>query len=62
MFIPAKSDCFNELKEGKITVLPVENLSMTREINIVYHSTFGYMDILQGIIRPYNETVRKYGS
>ena len=36
---------------------------MTREINIVYHSTFGYMDnFLQGIIRLYNETVRMYRS
>ena len=60
--ILAKSACLDELKKGKITVLPVENLSMTREINIVYHSTFGYMDILQGIIRLYNETVRMYRS
>lgn len=62
MSIPAKSACLDELKKGKTTVLPAENLSMTREISIVCHSTFGYMDILQGIIRPYNETVRKYGS
>ena len=60
--ILAKSACLDELKKGKITVLPVENLSMTREINIVYHHTFGYMDILQGIIRLYNETVRMYRS
>ncbi len=48
MFIPAKSDCFNELKEGKITVLPAENLGMTREISIVCHSAFGYYGYFAG--------------
>ena len=57
-----RSVCLGELKKKSIAVLPVENLSMTREINIVYHHTFGYMDILQGIIRLYNETVRMYRS
>lgn len=48
VFIPAKSDCFDELKEGKITVLPAENLGMTREISIVCHSAFGYYGYFAG--------------
>ncbi len=46
-----RSVCLNELKKGKITVLPIENLSMIREINILYHSDFKHVDILQNIMK-----------
>ncbi len=58
--ILAKSACLDELRKGKITVLPVENLSMVREINIVYHRDFEHTDMLQDITRLYNESVRLY--
>lgn len=58
--ILARSVCLDELKKGKITVLPVENLSMMREINIAYHSDFTQFDILHDIIKFYNETLRIY--
>ena len=35
--------------------LPIENLSMTREINMVYHKDFEHTDLLQNIMRIYNE-------
>lgn len=56
--ILAKSACLDELRKGKITVLPVENLSMVREINIVYHRDFEHADMLQDITRLYNESAR----
>ena len=58
--ILAKSVCLDELKKGKITVLPVENLSMMREINIAYHNGFTRFDMLQDIMKFYNETMRLY--
>lgn len=56
--ILAKSVCIDELKKGKITVLPIENLSMIREINIIYHCDFEHNDILRDIIKVYNDTVK----
>lgn len=52
--ILARSACLDELKKGKITVLPIENLSMIREINILYHKDFKHEDILQSIMKEYN--------
>lgn len=58
--ILAKSVCLDELKKGKIVALPVENLTMMREINIAYHVDFKQFDLLHEIVRSYNETLRSY--
>lgn len=58
--ILARSVCLDELKKGKIAVLPVENLSMMREINIAYHNDFTQFDVLHDIMKVYNETLRIY--
>ncbi len=55
-----RSVCLDELKKKKIAVLPVENLSMIREINLAYHKDFAQLDILQDIARYYRETLRHY--
>jgi len=55
-----KSACMDELRNGKITVLPIENLSMIRETNIVYHKTFDYPDLLRHITKVYRDTAKKY--
>ena len=46
----------DELKKKKIAVLPIENLSMMREINIVYSQDFEHFETLRDIVRSYNET------
>lgn len=51
----ARSACLDELKKGKIVCLPIENLGMIREINIVYLKTFEHPDLLQDIVQNYNE-------
>ena len=51
----AKSACLEELKKKKIVCLPIENLSMTRVINIVYTHDFEHFSILHDIVRNYNE-------
>lgn len=58
--ILARSVCLDELKKGKISVLPVENLSMMREINIAYHNDFSQFDVLHDIMKFYNETLHIY--
>ncbi len=55
-----RSVCFDELKKKKIAVLPVENLSMMREINIAYPTDFTQKDVLQDIVNSYHETVKLY--
>ncbi len=60
--ILARSVCLDELKKGKITVLPIENLSMIREVNILYHRDFKHIDILQNILKEYNKTVKFYST
>ena len=50
----------NELKKKKIAVLPVENLSMVREINIAYQADFSQTDVLHDIVNSYHETLRYY--
>ena len=49
----AKSACMDELKKRKIAVLPIENLSMIREINT---QDFEHQEMLQDIVHSYNET------
>lgn len=58
--ILARSVCLDELKNGKITVLPIENLSMIRETSILYHKDFNNKKILQAITKIYNETAKVY--
>lgn len=52
----ARSVCLDELKKRQIAVLPIENLSMMREINIVYSQDFAHLELLQDIAQTYHET------
>ena len=51
----AKSACMDELKKKKIYTLSIENLSMIREINLVYTKDFEHPELLQDIAKKYNE-------
>ncbi|MBR1606161.1 MAG: LysR family transcriptional regulator [Clostridia bacterium] len=51
----AKSACQDEIRKKKIVVLPIENLSMMREINIVYPQDFEHFAILNELVRDYHE-------
>lgn len=51
--ILAKSACLDEINKGKLKALPIENLSMIRETNIVYKKTFDYSKILEVIYSTY---------
>ncbi len=58
--ILAKSACMDDLRKGKLTALPIENLSMVRETNLVYHRDFAHTEVLRELTRLYQETVRHY--
>ena len=51
----------DELKKGKLIVLPIENLSMVREVNILYHHTFRHVEVLREIVGIYNEAAKNMG-
>lgn len=55
-----RSVCLDELKKKKITVLPIETLSMIRETNMVYRPDFEHEEILRDIVAAYNETGKLY--
>lgn len=59
--ILARSACMDELRKGKLTALPIENLSMVRQTNILYHKDFSHPEVLQAITRLYREMARLYG-
>ena len=59
--ILARSACMDELRKGKLTALPIENLSMTRETNLVYHRDFAHKETLQDILALYKKQLRAYG-
>lgn len=56
----ARSACLDELRKGKITALPIENLSMIRETNIIYRKDFTHFHVLREITKIYQETMKLY--
>ena len=58
--ILARSACMDELRKGKLTALPIENLSMIRETNLLYHRDFEHTEILRELMKLYSQTSRLY--
>lgn len=54
--ILARSACMDELRKGKLTALPIENLSMVRQMSLVYRRDFPQMELLQEILKLYHAT------
>jgi DNA-binding transcriptional LysR family regulator len=55
-----KSACMDELRKGKLAALPIENLSMARETRIVYNKDFAQAELLEEIVRIYQQTAALY--
>ncbi len=45
-----RSTCLDEMRKKKIVVLPIENLSMVREINLIYAQDFPHPELLRDIM------------
>ncbi len=52
-----RSVCLSDVKKGKLTVLPIENLSMMREVNIAYNKDFDHLDMLGELVELYREVI-----
>ncbi len=48
-----KSACIGDARKQKLTVLPIENLSMIREMNIAYNKDFSHPEVLNDIVKIY---------
>lgn len=55
-----KNACYEELKEKSLVVLPIENMNMIREINLVYINGNVEREILEDIVTIYREKVNSY--
>ncbi len=51
----AESACLDEIMKNRLTALPIDQLQMRREINIIYTKNLQYMDFPDEIIRTYND-------
>lgn len=54
-----KSACIRDEKKGKLTLRPIENLSMMREMNIAYNKDFAHLEILKEIVDLYQNAISK---
>ena len=54
-----RSVCISDVKKGKLSILPIENLSMMREVNIAYNKDFTRVEILKEMVQLYQSTVSK---
>jgi len=52
--IISKSACLDDVRKNRFKTIPIENLSMIREINIVYPKDFAHTDILTEIMKLYS--------
>lgn len=52
--IIAHSACREEEQTGKLSVVPIENSSMVREINMVVHRDFNHIEVLEELRQIYN--------
>ena len=48
-----KSTCMDEVSKGKMTISPIENMSMIRETKIVYQKDFSHPRVLQELTSLY---------
>ena len=53
--ILAKNTCIDEVNGKKLTILPIENLSMVRKNYIIYTDYFNYIDNVKELINHYNK-------
>ena len=51
--IIAHSACTREIAKGTLVTLQIENMNLTREINMVYHKDFKHLDMLDDLKNLY---------
>jgi len=58
--ILAKSACLEDVSSKKFKIIQIENVSMLREINIIYHHDFPHTDMIKDIVDIYNDSIKIY--
>ena len=58
--ILAKSTCLRDIEKNHFKSVSIENLSMVRELNVVYHKDFSHVDILSEIVNMYQTERKQY--
>lgn len=58
--ILAKSTCLRDIERNHFKSISIENLSMVRELNVVYHKDFSHIDILSEIVNMYQTERKQY--
>lgn len=51
----ARSACQHDIDKQRFAALSIENLSMIRELNIVYHKDFEHLDVIDELVNLYHE-------
>lgn len=49
----------DEVRKGRMTILPIENMSMARETNIIYQKDFSHLEVLHELTELYRRTAGK---
>lgn len=55
----AKSVCSVDVQKNKFSIVSIENLSMIRDVNLIYHKDFEAYDIVDQIVNLYKESTRQ---
>ena len=53
----AKSVCSADVQKNKFATVSIENMSMIRDVNLIYHKDFESFDIINQIVNLYKEMV-----
>lgn len=60
--ILAKSACLYDVNKGKISILPIENLSLERKVYFVHTKDFTYQEYINELSKIYYETTQEITS
>lgn len=55
-----RSTCLDEIKKKKLIALPIENLSMIREINLVHLVDFDHPKVVSDLVRIHTENRKRF--
>lgn len=52
--VVARSASIQDARKGKLSIVPIENVSLIREVRMVYHKDFAHLEILEDLKRIYD--------
>ena len=52
--VVARSASIQAARKGKLSIVPIENVSLIREVRMVYHKDFAHLEILEDLKRIYD--------